>query len=255
MSLMFRSMGFLALLVGSLFQLVSAADDYDYIVIGSGPGGGPLAANLARANYTVLLLEGGDQSSGNTGGQYPPQITWDFFVKHYDDEALTLKHNLLTWRLTNGNYWVGNKNVPSGAKLLGVYYPRGGTVGGSSMINAMVTFLPSESDWNYIANITGDKTWKYVIQANQTLRWPRYGIDTDTPQPRKHDRRLHPDREEQLPSQRHPRPRFQRLLPDQPRQTHKSTEPRPFSDASRRLLTLPRPIQSPPNGLQRQQLS
>lgn len=162
MGLIFHSLGVLAFVILAICQFVLAAGEYDYIVIGSGPGGGPLAANLARANYSVLLLEGGDQSTGNSGGQYPPQITWDFFVKHYDDEERTLKHNLLTWRLTDGNYWVGNKNVPTGAKLLGVYYPRGGTVGGSSMINAMVTFLPSASDWNYIADITGDKTWRFA---------------------------------------------------------------------------------------------
>ncbi|KAL5318943.1 hypothetical protein ACEPPN_014011 [Leptodophora sp. 'Broadleaf-Isolate-01'] len=162
MGLIFHSLGVLAFVILAICQFVLAAGEYDYIVIGSGPGGGPLAANLARANYSVLLLEGGDQSTGNSGGQYPPQITWDFFVKHYDDEERTLKHNLLTWRLTDGNYWVGNKNVPTGAKLLGVYYPRGGTVGGSSMINAMVTFLPSASDWNYIADITGDKTWSHT---------------------------------------------------------------------------------------------
>jgi choline dehydrogenase len=33
---------------------------YDYIVIGSGAGGGPLACNLAKAGYQVLLLEAGD---------------------------------------------------------------------------------------------------------------------------------------------------------------------------------------------------
>lgn len=33
---------------------------YEYIVVGSGPGGGPLAANLARAGHSVLLLEAGD---------------------------------------------------------------------------------------------------------------------------------------------------------------------------------------------------
>jgi choline dehydrogenase len=40
-----------------------------------------------------------------------------------------------------------------------VYYPRGATVGGSSMINAMVTFLPSERDWEVIVNVTGDGSW------------------------------------------------------------------------------------------------
>lgn len=32
---------------------------YDSIIVGSGAGGGPLAANLAKAGFTVLLLEAG----------------------------------------------------------------------------------------------------------------------------------------------------------------------------------------------------
>jgi choline dehydrogenase len=32
---------------------------YEYIVVGSGPGGGPIASNLARAGHSVLLLEAG----------------------------------------------------------------------------------------------------------------------------------------------------------------------------------------------------
>jgi choline dehydrogenase len=137
----------------------AAANEYDYIVIGSGPGGGTVASNLARANYTVLLLDAGDQSTANTGGQYPAQITWDFFVKHYADERQA-KYSHLTWRTKEGAYWVGRDNPPAGAKLLGVYYPRGATVGGSSMINAMVTFLPADSDWTHIVNITGDQSWR-----------------------------------------------------------------------------------------------
>jgi len=38
---------------------------YEYIVVGSGPGGGPLASNLARAGHTVLLLEAGDDQTEN----------------------------------------------------------------------------------------------------------------------------------------------------------------------------------------------
>jgi choline dehydrogenase len=76
-------MGFLSntlLLLAStgLIAPILAQETYDYIVVGSGklprilqircteftagPGGGPLASNLARANYTVLLIEAGDQS-------------------------------------------------------------------------------------------------------------------------------------------------------------------------------------------------
>ncbi|GKT57500.1 choline dehydrogenase [Colletotrichum tofieldiae] len=163
-----RIIGRLCLLILFVFLLSSsvasapsqaAADEYDYVVIGSGPGGGPVAVNLAKAGYSVLILEAGDSSVASGGGQYPPSITWDFFVKHYEEDERNKKNNFVTWRARDGSYWVGNKNVPSGAKLLGIYYPRGATVGGSSMINAMATLLPTDSDWNYIVELTNDTTW------------------------------------------------------------------------------------------------
>ncbi|OHW98423.1 choline dehydrogenase [Colletotrichum incanum] len=117
----------------------SAADGYDYIVIGSGPGGGLIAVNLAKAGYSVLILEAGDSSVASGGGQYPPSITWDFFVKHYEEDERNKKNNFVTWRARDGSYWVGNKNVPSDAKLLGIYHPRGAT--------------------NYIVELTNDTTW------------------------------------------------------------------------------------------------
>ena len=39
----------------------SKESEYEYIIIGSGAGGGPLAANLARKGYKVLLLEAGGE--------------------------------------------------------------------------------------------------------------------------------------------------------------------------------------------------
>ncbi|KAI0876318.1 GMC oxidoreductase [Hypoxylon argillaceum] len=137
------------------------ATEYDYIVVGSGPGGGPLAVNLAKAGYSVFLIEAGDASTATGFGQYPPAITWDFFVNHYPEgDPRNNQYSHLTWKTPEGRYWVGQTGAPAGSKLLGVYYPRGATLGGSSMINAMCTWLPSDSDWNYVYELTGDATWK-----------------------------------------------------------------------------------------------
>ncbi|KEZ39842.1 hypothetical protein SAPIO_CDS8774 [Scedosporium apiospermum] len=138
-----------------------AADEYDYVVIGSGPGGGPLAANLAKAGYSVFLIEAGDDSPGQGFGVYTPTVHWDFYVKHYpDDDPRNELYSHLTWLTPEGRYWVGQTGAPAGSKLLGVYYPRGATLGGSSMVNAMVCWLPSDSDWNHHYNVTGDESWK-----------------------------------------------------------------------------------------------
>ena len=45
---------------------------YDYIVVGGGAGGIPLAAKLSEAGHSVLLLERGPPSSGRWGGTMRP---------------------------------------------------------------------------------------------------------------------------------------------------------------------------------------
>lgn len=129
-----------------------------------------MAANLARAGFSTLLIEAGDDQSSNIHTQignlfsanaWDESIHWDFFVKHYSDMAETLKHNHLTFQFPNKSYWIGHvSEAPEGAELLGVNYPRGATLGGSAITNAMATLLPSDSDWDYVAEITGDNSWK-----------------------------------------------------------------------------------------------
>ncbi len=115
--------------------------EYDYIVVGAGAGGGPVAARLANAGYTVALLEAGvDPEAQDTvnfalppgvpdsGTTYQipalagvsaehPLLSWDFYVKHYSDPAQQLR---------DLNYV---KN-PANPDKQGILYPRGSTLGG-----------------------------------------------------------------------------------------------------------------------------
>src|SRR5437016_13443752 len=69
---------------------------YEYIVVGSGPGGAPVAANLARAGHAVLLLEAGGMPTGedydyevpafHTRASEEDSLSGKFFVRHYTDE-------------------------------------------------------------------------------------------------------------------------------------------------------------------------
>jgi len=107
-----------------------------------------LAANLAAKGFRVLLIEAGsDPESFNY--QVPcfhaisaeePEMAWNFFVHHYDtnedrDPKYRRKHD-------------------------GVLYPRAGTLGGCTAHNAMITVVPHDSDWNHIAEVTEDPSWR-----------------------------------------------------------------------------------------------
>tara|TARA_R110002060_G_scaffold7523_3_gene11350 strand:- start:104 stop:406 length:303 start_codon:yes stop_codon:yes gene_type:complete len=64
----------------------SDAAEYEYIVVGSGAGGGPLASRLAMEGHSVLLIEAGDDQSNNPNTTVPifqtlvsgdEQLRWD----------------------------------------------------------------------------------------------------------------------------------------------------------------------------------
>jgi choline dehydrogenase-like flavoprotein len=142
----------------------------EYIVVGSGAGGGTVAARLVENGFRVLLLEAGGDA-GKLQGSTPqtpkrnslPEdyevpafhplatenggLRWDFFVRHYKDDKRQKQDP--KYRET-----FDDKRVD------GVLYPRAGTLGGCTAHNAMIFVYPHNSDWNQIADITGDPSWR-----------------------------------------------------------------------------------------------
>ncbi len=135
--------------------MTAAEQAFDFIVVGSGAGGGVLAARLARNNQNlkVLLIEAGgkpDASPYSPGTGFhalaseDAAIRWDYFVDHFTDRALAAQDEK----------WQDRKAI---------FYPRSSALGGCTAHHAMITVYPDPTDWDGIANVTGDVSWSSEV--------------------------------------------------------------------------------------------
>jgi len=129
--------------------------EWDYVIVGSGAGGGTLAARLVECGMRVFVLEAGGDPMATTADRLPDDyevpafhpfacenaaMRWDFKVRHYADEQR---------QACDPKYDRGQ----------GVLYPRAAALGGCTAHNAMIFMLPHESDWDHVAHVTGDHSW------------------------------------------------------------------------------------------------
>lgn len=138
-----------------------AEDVFDFIVVGSGAGGGPLAARLALEStegYRIALLEAGVDPAAQPGSKTfyntkipalhanateDPTMSWDFDVQHYDKPDRQ-----------NSKYDRKYNDADRG-----IFYPRCAALGGCTAHHAMITLFPFDADWSYLESVTHDPSW------------------------------------------------------------------------------------------------
>ncbi len=129
---------------------IDEANQFDYIIVGSGAGGGPLAAGLAKEGYTVLLIEAGAHTTNNLSttpvfhakASDDPLLNWSYFVGQYANESRYKPFERL-----NSKYQTEQQ---------GIYYPRASGLGGCTRVNALISLYPDHQDWKGLSTKLGN---------------------------------------------------------------------------------------------------
>ncbi|PNS21142.1 Cellobiose dehydrogenase [Sphaceloma murrayae] len=110
-----------------------ANNTYDYIVVGAGAGGIPMAAKLAEAGKSVLLIERGPPSSGRWGGTMRPTWLEGTNLTRFDVPGLC------------NQIWADSAGIacPDAAAMAGC------VLGGGTAVNAALWWKANPEDFDY----------------------------------------------------------------------------------------------------------
>jgi cellobiose dehydrogenase (acceptor) len=106
---------------------------YDYIVIGGGAGGIPVADRLSEAGKSVLLIEKGPPVTGEFGGSIKPEWLASTDLTRFDVPGLC------------NEIWVDS----AGIACRDTDQMAGCVLGGGTAINAGMWWRPKAADWDY----------------------------------------------------------------------------------------------------------
>ncbi|KAI5919802.1 cellobiose dehydrogenase [Camillea tinctor] len=134
---------------------------YDYIVVGGGAAGIPMADKLSEAGKSVLLIEKGPPSSGRWGGTLKPEWLDDTNLTRFDVPGLC------------NQIW----HDSAGIACTDTDQMAGCVLGGGTAVNAGLWWKPYSLDWDY----NFPDGWKSADMVGATSRVFSRIPGTDTP--------------------------------------------------------------------------
>lgn len=139
----------------------SATESYDYIVVGGGAGGIPVADKLSESGKSVLLLEKGPPSLAQFGGTMGPEWVTSNNLSRFDVPGLC------------NQIWVDS----AGVACTDIDQMAGCVLGGGAAVNAALWWKPVDIDFDYNFP-TG---WKSADMKSAVDRVFKRIPGTDTP--------------------------------------------------------------------------
>lgn len=137
--------------INQLYNSKKIQKKYDFIVVGSGSGGCPVAGRLAtETDGEVLLLEAGgtDQTElVSVPGNWPGNVRWA--------PGTDAPHD-----------WGVTANPSDSVNGRSIIMPMGKVVGGGSAVNVMVWARGHKNDFNFWAKEAEDDAWNYESVLN-----------------------------------------------------------------------------------------